>query len=180
LRCSKFRNFVFFVKLFAICCCEQKHFLNTNWQKIRSFYSTEFDENLSEFHEIFGILWTSDTKFQRISNFDGLVVRGLPNNFREIPDYQIWGIPGGLQPWQGAFTTMKTMECTGGKVCTRLMRDLKTKLLWSFQRRALRFCSQMPLADGCIFNWHALLCCLKSSLLHICGTRVKALGCKLL
>jgi hypothetical protein len=159
-----------------------KTFFEYKLAKKSQFFSTEFDENLSEIHEIFRILWPSDTKFQRnsISNFDGLVVRGLPNNFREIPDFQIWGIPGGLQPWQGAFTTMKTMECTGGKVCTRLMRDLKKKLLWSFQRRALRFCSQMPLADGCIFNWHALLCCLKSSLLHICGTRVKALGCKLL
>lgn len=53
----------------------------------RSF-STDYEENLfnfSQFHEILGILFPSDTKFQIISNVDGLGVQGLPNNACCIP-----------------------------------------------------------------------------------------------
>ena len=74
--------------------------------QFRSF-SYRFIENSSEFLIFFGIFVPSDTKFRKISNFDGVGVRDLPKsfkNFGEIPDFPIWGITGCLRPFQGSFT----------------------------------------------------------------------------
>ena len=53
---------------------------------------TKFDDFLSLFLQNFRESWI-------LNGFGGT---GVPNNFREIADFQFWGVPGGFQPCQGA------------------------------------------------------------------------------
>ena len=53
---------------------------------------TKFDYFLSRFLQNFRESWI-------LNGFGGT---GVPNNFREIADFQVWGVPGGVQPCQGA------------------------------------------------------------------------------
>ena len=52
---------------------------------------TKFDDFLSLFLQNFRESWI-------LNGFGGT---GVPNNFREIADFQFWGVPGGFQPCQG-------------------------------------------------------------------------------
>ena len=110
---SKLIFFVIFYQTFCNLSCKSCTCCDFRIKFVLFNFSTDFDENLSEFSVCFGICVPNDRTFQRIANFDGFGVLELPKQFRKFPRnprFSDLGVTGGLQPFPGSWSTCRTLR----------------------------------------------------------------------